>query len=362
MRLTGPELKEVADALLSAFDLAQFDQLLLYRLDLQRPRIALGDDYESIMFRVLQYLNAREGVLRLISAARASNPDNAALFALASRHGRAMAMLPQDALERLIVQTTTFHDIHRWLSRLGRIERQVCRIECALANGATSFGTGFLVGPRTVLTNHHVIQDAQHGNASPDGVRVRFDHRMMDDGSVSDSVAVGLDAANPILDWSPAANADFVRQSATEPRADELDHAILRLNERLGAAPIGRSSEPGAPVRGWIDLSSHSSDFTANHPIVIVQHPSTKPLKLAFESRSLIGVNSSGTRIRYRTNTERGSSGAPCFTADLDLIALHHSGDPDFSQLRAPEYNQGVPISALMFLLQQRGVLDALAD
>ena len=49
--------------------------------------------------------------------------------------------------------------------------------------------------------------------------------------------------------------------------------------------------------------------------------------------------------MRYRTNTEHGSSGSPCFDGDWALTALHHSGDPDFS--RSADYNEGIPIEAI---------------
>jgi V8-like Glu-specific endopeptidase len=57
------------------------------------------------------------------------------------------------------------------------------------------------------------------------------------------------------------------------------------------------------------------------------------------------------TRVRYRTNTEGGSSGSPCFDADWNLIALHHLGDPNFS---TPTYNQGIPFTAIVDLLEKR--------
>jgi V8-like Glu-specific endopeptidase len=75
-----------------------------------------------------------------------------------------------------------------------------------------------------------------------------------------------------------------------------------------------------------------------------------------------VGVNHTGTRVRYRTNTEAGSSGSPCFDINWNLIALHHLGDPNYDQLHKPEYNQGIPISAIVQLLEHRGIRDQLGD
>jgi hypothetical protein len=76
---------------------------------------------------------------------------------------------------------------------------------------------------------------------------------------------------------------------------------------------------------------------------LILQHPSHDRLKLAVNMEAMIGPNANGTRIRYRTNTEEGSSGSPCFGAGWELIGLHHSGDP---RVR-PTYNQGIPITRI---------------
>lgn len=67
-------------------------------------------------------------------------------------------------------------------------------------------------------------------------------------------------------------------------------------------------------------------------------------MKLAMDTQAIIGRNSNGTRLRYSTNTEPGSSGSPCFSMDWDLVALHHFGDPAWTE---PKFNQGVPIGRI---------------
>jgi hypothetical protein len=95
---------------------------------------------------------------------------------------------------------------------------------------------------------------------------------------------------------------------------------------------------------------------------MIVQHPIAGPLKLAIDTQGIIGLNENGTRIKYRTNTEPGSSGSPCFNVNWELIALHHAGDPDFSIEHQPEYNQGVPFYAIYELLKKRNLLDEIRN
>ena len=67
-------------------------------------------------------------------------------------------------------------DADTWSKRLREVISQVCRIE----KDGKSFGTGFLVGPRTVLTSYHVLQSRLNcGSAPPgelpDGLLARFD-------------------------------------------------------------------------------------------------------------------------------------------------------------------------------------------
>ena len=94
-----------------------------------------------------------------------------------------------------------------------------------------------------------------------------------------------------------------------------------------------------------------------SHPLLIVQYPYGKPLKLALDMQGVIGFNANGTRIRYATQTEPAASGSPCFALDWTLVALHHYGDPLFGH---PSYNQGVPIGMIRDRLIRLGKADAL--
>jgi V8-like Glu-specific endopeptidase len=93
-------------------------------------------------------------------------------------------------------------------------------------------------------------------------------------------------------------------------------------------------------------------------PLMIAQHPDGKPLKLAVDTDSVIGLNPTGTRVRYATNTEAGSSGSPVFDLEWNLVALHHFGDPAYEH--PPSYNQGVPIDLIQKRIAAQGKADAL--
>lgn len=149
-----------------------------------------------------------------------------------------------------------------------------------------------------------------------------------------------------------------------EPDPAHLDYALLRLATKVGLALVksdGEQAELGAEPRGWITVPSSPADFEVGTPVFIVHHPDGAPLSFALDTSGMLGPNGNATRVRYTTNTLGGSSGAPCFDQDWALMALHHSGDPNFDPLHKPSYNEGIPTSEIRRLLKVRG-LDSLLD
>jgi hypothetical protein len=138
------------------------------------------------------------------------------------------------------------------------------------------------------------------------------------------------------------------------PAPTELDYALVRAEGEPGNEPAGGAADPKAPPRGWIAMKEVDQPAPES-PLLILQHPDSAPLKLALDMNGVIGANANGTRMQYRVNTEGGSSGAPCFNTDWQLVALHHSGDPNFDADHKPAYNEGIPVRAILSLLAERG-------
>ena len=82
----------------------------------------------------------------------------------------------QQALQRLIIESSGLSDPAVWHARMGDLLRQVCRVEVPLNAGGTVTGTGFLVTSGLVLTSYHVVATVREGAARREAVRVRFDH------------------------------------------------------------------------------------------------------------------------------------------------------------------------------------------
>ena len=142
-----------------------------------------------------------------------------------------------------------------------------------------------------------------------------------------------------------------------------MDYALLRTRGRPGDEPVGGvQADMNAPKRGWIAVPSEAHDFLSRPAMTIAQHPEGAPLKLALDTNAVIGVNAktNPTRVRYRTNTEPGSSGSPCFDINWGLVALHHSGDPKHAPTYKPQYNAGIPVAAVRALLAKRQKLNLL--
>jgi len=367
MRLNGPQYRQLTEALLDAFPTpARLTQMVRFRLDRNLSTIALGDDLTEIVFRLIQTAEAEGWTAQLIAGARDSNPGNPHLLAFAQQFGLAPATPSQPELERIIKATDSFLDVDRWRTRLGEIEGQVCRIEIQ-PNEDTIYGTGFLVGPDVVITNYHVVEAViqgeqghttdQKSQALSSDVILRFDYKRLADGTTLNPGTVYRLAKDWLIDKSPMSPVDGQPEPKSGvPQLDELDYALLRLDSVPGDTPVGDKPEPEAPLRKWIKVPTQSHHFQPDTALFIVQHPQGEPLQLALDTNAIIGLNENHTRVAYRTNTLPGSSGSPCFNSNWELVALHHSGDPNFAPTHRPTYNEGIPFTAILALLEKRGL------
>jgi V8-like Glu-specific endopeptidase len=277
--------------------------------------------------------------------AAAAVPDQRKIDLSVQKQGAAQAGEPTNALvpglQRNVKPYLVKLDIRVWAERLLKVERRVCRVEL---EGA-ALGTGFLVGPDTVLTNWHVF-DAAKSAGKVDKLGCRFDYEVLSDGTTQVGQLVALAGADA-LDTSPYSPGEKAgKPDDPLPTAEQLDYALLRLATRVGDQQVD------GVTRGWITLPKTVLPLAANAPVLIVQHPAGLPMKLAMDTEAVVGLNSNGTRLRYRTNTEPGSSGSPVFSMDWDLVALHHYGDPKYSN---PLFNQGVPIELIRQRIENDG-------
>lgn len=356
VRLTGAQWRKLTTVLTQAYpryhDLQQLLQFEL-GLDLQ-VEIAGPGPVRDVLFDIITYTEARNRTLELVEAALRNRPNLPDLLALAQE----LRIVPDSSsLERTLRAANIVFDSAQFRQRLAEIERQVCRIE----RDGQPLGTGFLIGPEAVLTNYHVVEDliAAKPGVSPTRFALRFDYRLLDDGQMINAGIRFALADDWHIDSSPYSPLDAQSEpKPADPAIDQLDYAVLRVAGRPGDDSASKLPDPGdTPARGYVALPAPGQPygFSANRVLFIVQHPFGHPLKIT--ANTFRSINGNQTRITYLNDTNAGSSGSPCFNANWKLVALHHSGDPAFAQ---PQYNQGIPIQAVVQLLHQRGKLDAI--
>lgn len=320
---------------------------------------AKADTLEEALFKLLTKATARGGEGPVLSALYAARPGRADVRAAiaAALPGAALAAVPPKAelslqtagapaadastnayapgFERIVKPGLAPFDVRVWLSELERAQARVCRVEI----GGAAAGTGFLVGPRAVLTNWHVVEKADAAK-----ITCRFDYVTLPAGGRSEG---RMSAVAAIADHSPYSPAEARnRPDEAPPTADELDYALLELAEPAGDDPL----ETG--TRGFVRLPEVDQPAPVGAPLLIVQHPDGAPMKLAIDTEAILGPAGDGRRLRYATNTEGGSSGSPCFSMDWQILALHHYGDPAWQH---PLFNQGVPIALVTRRLIAKG-------
>jgi len=331
-------LEQLQNAMAEAFTLQTLQRMVAYKLRADLYDYAGQGNKQQVIFELLDAAK-REGFLeKLVAGAREANPGNEKLREFARQYGVESTRKSTQELERIIDATRPNLAPEDFRQKIFQAELRVCRIEIPVAGG-TATGTGFLVAPDLVMTNYHVMAWVIEQKVKPAVVKVRFDYKATGNKTVSEGTLYKL-AAEWLVDSSEVGPLE-------EPTKEQLDYALIRLEQAV--APLGGAE------RGFYQLGATPEAFAPDGALFIMQHPRGRPQELAMDTNAIIGMNQTGTRVRYRTNTEGGSSGSPCFTPDFELVALHHSGDPNFDPAHKPSYNQGIPMSLIAERLSRNG-------
>jgi endonuclease G, mitochondrial len=250
-----------------------------------------------------------------------------------SRKARIRTLTDPAGRPRKIVGTEDFLAVG-YLAAGVRAARAVGRVVIREGGQVAGFGTGSLVSPSLLLTNHHVLPSADVA----EGSSVEFSFEDGTDGQPLTPVTVNLDpgrffVADEDLDFA------LVALSATP---DELaDFGFNRLREDDGDATVGRF-------------------------VTIVQHPRGEKKQIALRENRIVDVLDSF--VHYEADTEPGSSGSPVFDDGWEVVALHHAS------VRAPDHdelggfvNEGIRVSGLRtfvtgrsFSADERALVDEL--
>jgi V8-like Glu-specific endopeptidase len=167
--------------------------------------------------------------------------------------------------------------------------RAVCRLEVAMG-GNLYHGTAFRVGPRMLLTNHHVLYDWDHDETPATWAQAAFGYEIDLRGQLRKATLVDCDVAS--------IRGERAHDFAVIAAADGLPDDIPVLSLHTGAS------------------------VEADDRVYIIQHPKGLPKKIGMH-HNLVRYADADV-VQYWTDTEKGSSGSPVFDDDWRVVALHH--------------------------------------
>ncbi len=344
MQITRPQIIELRDALSDALGTVDMDAVV-DMLGQNRENITLPKNKDEMFREIVDYYNRQNRVHQLIIVSRTKSPENPLLRRFAQDVGLEDAFLPkaEDAggVERIISAHLPDIDAYDFVANAAAAQRRVCLI----SKESRPLGTGFLVGPGAVMTNHHVVE--QFIKEPETAARLRFTFDFNSSGRGAEYQA---QLPNWLIDDSPRVTADTQSLSApSDAPADRLDYAVVRLDGQPGNEVVQATGEP----RGWFTLPIESYEFDVERALLLYHHAAGQPLKLSIDTNSYVAQNTDGTRVWHRSNTEAGSSGSPCFDLLWNPVALHQG----YNRLRGQPANRAAPLVAVRRLLEHRGKL-----
>ncbi|MGX4643864.1 trypsin-like serine peptidase [Massilia sp. SYSU DXS3249] len=182
---------------------------------------------------------------------------------------------------------------------IGRFVGQVCRRDAVpgLAPRLTPIATGSMVSPRLLLTNHHVLRSKEEAA----GAAVRFDYQLGEEGQP---------LPTSVFSFEP--DELFV--------TDELlDYTIVAV------APTAQEGTPLAHF-GWNRLNPQQGKILRGYPVNIIQHPEGDYKQIVLSNNKVLDLVDH--YFLYEADTLPGSSGAPVFNRQWEVVALHRRGVP----------------------------------
>ena len=200
-------------------------------------------------------------------------------------------------LERVINETRDFQFVE-FLEMAIWVAKSVGRIVTRLKDGRMSYGTGFMVSPDLLITNHHVFPSPDMASRST----IEFNYQRDRFGNQLPVVPFSLDPTK------------FFLNDKT------LDFALVAVKQDTNSR---------LEQFGWCPFIKDPGKIIATENINIIQHPLGELKQIVIRENRLIDTFLGEEDVlHYEADTEPGSSGSPVFNDQWEVVALHHSGVP----------------------------------
>ncbi|MBI1685855.1 trypsin-like serine peptidase [Caulobacter hibisci] len=272
------------------------------------------------------------------AVAVAANIQGAAQGAPSPRTGEAMLALdgkpseppapPPLGAEAVWGDSLDFVNVS-FLAKGAKAARAVGRV--AFRNGRPR-GSGFLIGGGLFITNNHVIDNPEIAQQ----LVLELDYEVDLRGQPRPVSRYAFDTAVFITD--PVSGLDFT---------------VIGVGAAIDANAAALDGY------GFCGLSDAKDKHMLGEYANIVQHPEGRHKEVVLRENRL--VSRYDDALHYVADTQPGSSGAPVFNSEWDVIALHHWGGPWIQKTDAAgaplaniQINEGVRISAIVRTIRQR--------
>lgn len=225
---------------------------------------------------------------------------------------------------------------HSMLIHAIRASKSVARLkipgfENGKPTGEFAVGTGWLIAPDLLLTNHHVVA------VQPDQA-IQFDDLVMQTRN-----------GTAWFDFVSYNNA-FYEYSCGELLTFDvtLDYALVRLSSTCNNHPPTSIFE-----WGYLPIYRERPHLTPQSRLNIIQHPGGAVKKYGMRSNHYVESEGKGSAyLQYTTHTEAGSSGSPVCDDEWRVVAIHHQ----WAQVEEHNYrgelihyhNQGVYLDKIL--------------
>lgn len=219
-----------------------------------------------------------------------ADPKVVALRNLSSEGQKPTAVEMEAAIDEFDVVDANF--VHR--CRL--VMDCIARLQVDSETGRQQ-ATGFLVAPGLLMTNHHVLPDAE----AAIGGLAQFGYWH--------DVAGG---DNPTVTFDMEPERFFASDK-------ELDFAVVAVSPTA-------TNGVALSERGYLKLSPGTGKTHVGKFVTIVQHPDGDYMQIALRENKVITASQDEFVIRYSADTAHGSSGAPVFNDSFQIAALHSGG------------------------------------